>query len=401
MTPVVANSPTPSLRAKRRSSAGASTSPPSGASTRHNLARQSARPVERDQAGLQRVVDVGLAGEIAGRSGCSASSSWQNQPPWRGVDQPPRREIPEAGDTRSRSARRRRARRGNAPRRSPRRSATTAGRARAGARRIPACSRARRARSSQPCVDRLREQPLGRLRQPVEPLRRRAPRVAAPAASIPARGPACSRTGGTCRSRDSPRRRSSRRGKCSGTRHSAARRAAAQDEVGDALGLGEIVAPRPSPRTPPSAPRSGACWRSGRDSRENGRPVLAEFLGAGAVLGLPEPRVQRLGDVGRAAGRPRDGPRIWRSTPPAARSRGHRRACRARAGRRRRTTRNSRRASASRWRRPQRVHRVVEQVVGAGAAEQHADGGAMGHAAGLVQRPLGLVGDRLRRRRRG
>ena len=86
------------------------------------------------------------------------------------------------------------------------------------------------------------------------------------------------------------------------------------------------------------------------------RPVLGEFLGAGAVAAsqkrAPEPRRCR-----RSAGRRAGGRRIWRWRPPAARRRGHRRACGGRAGRRRRTTRNSRRgrgrdgaSTASPWR---------------------------------------------------
>ena len=77
------------------------------------------------------------------------------------------------------------------------------------------------------------------------------------------------------------------------------------------------------------------------------RPVLAELLGARAVRLVPEARLENFARRRRAARRRPDGRRIWRSPPRAGRRRGHRRACRARAGRRRRTTRNSRRA----WRR--------------------------------------------------
>src|SRR5206468_9341196 len=60
------------------------------------LARQAAAgPVERDQAGLQRVIDVGLAGEIAG-DGRQRIVELAAPAAVAGVDQPPRGEIPEA-----------------------------------------------------------------------------------------------------------------------------------------------------------------------------------------------------------------------------------------------------------------------------------------------------------------
>ena len=73
------------------------------------------------------------------------------------------------------------------------------------------------------------------------------------------------------------------------------------------------------------------------------RPVLARIprrwrRSAPPRSGRAEPRRCR-----RSAGRLRDGRRIWRWKPPAARRRGHRRVSGGRAGRRRRTTRNSRR----------------------------------------------------------
>ena len=50
--------------------------------------------IERDQARLQRVIEVGLADEIARRPGCSASSSCGRQPPAAPVDQMARRRNP-------------------------------------------------------------------------------------------------------------------------------------------------------------------------------------------------------------------------------------------------------------------------------------------------------------------
>ena len=350
---------------------------------------------QRDQAGLQRVVDVGLAEERIG-VGRSAIVELRMPAAIDTVDEAGGDEIPDAAVPVLEHGVAGRPRAAHGPRRCPRSTATSSDRGCAARRTIRACSRSR----PSPCPS-PRRRPAGTARR-MPPAARRAAAAEFPELEQQA-GPFQPVAGR----------------RAIGAEHGAAgilrvevparlemlgqppARGAGMpvdDEVGDALGHAQILVV--AGRLEGRHQRLGevhvgvlpAIGPSGLQSRENSSATAPCCSSQNRVI-------EHLGDVGEEPVGVGMARRPWRSTRRGARRRGHRPAwCR-------RWVRHSRRPRDSRPARvavavPDEVHAVVDDGVRAGPSHQVGDGEAVDHAGRRMELARGPAPGRESRRHR-